>query len=123
MEVTASHQRRLFLAAAAAFCTYFCMYGFRKPFTAGTFEGAEFWGLGLKSVLVIAQLLGYMLSKLIGIKIISEMPRKYRAMAIIGLILIAELALVGFGLVPTGIKPVMMFLNGLPLGMIFGLVL
>ena len=23
----------------AAFSTYFCMYAFRKPFTAGTFEG------------------------------------------------------------------------------------
>ena len=26
-------------AIMAAFCTYFCMYAFRKPFAAGTFEG------------------------------------------------------------------------------------
>ena len=32
-------------AVAAAFGTYFCMYGFRKPFTAGKFEGADIWGL------------------------------------------------------------------------------
>jgi hypothetical protein len=31
-------------ASLAAFCTYFCMYAFRKPFTAGTFEGMTVWG-------------------------------------------------------------------------------
>ena len=43
---------RLLLAAAAAFAAYFCMYAFRKPFTAATFEGLSLWGLGFKTVLV-----------------------------------------------------------------------
>ena len=56
METLKSNQtRQLFTAAVAAFCTYFCMYAFRKPFTAGTFEGDEVFGLGLKTVLVISQ--------------------------------------------------------------------
>jgi hypothetical protein len=42
-------QRQLVAAAAAAFCTYFCMYAFRKPFTAGTFEDQAVFGFGLKS--------------------------------------------------------------------------
>ncbi len=107
----------------AAFCAYFCMYAFRKPFTAGTFNGQEFAGLGLKTVLVLSQLCGYMLSKFIGIKVIAEMPKARRAMAMIGLMAFAELALVGFALLPLSGKVVMMFLNGLPLGMVFGLVL
>lgn len=123
-EANATHRNaRLLIAAFAAFCTYFCMYAFRKPFTAGTFEGQEIWGLGLKSVLVISQLMGYMLSKFIGIKVVSEMRTEYRAVGILGLILVAEMALVGFALVPTELKFVMLFLNGLPLGLVFGLVL
>ncbi len=111
------------VAAAAAFSTYFCMYAFRKPFSAGTFEGLEMFGLGLKSVLVISQGLGYMVSKFIGIKVISEMKSDHRGRAIIGLIAFAELTLVGFAYAPIQIKPLFLFLNGLPLGMVFGLVL
>jgi hypothetical protein len=122
------HSRRsnlslLILAGTAAFSTYFCMYAFRKPFTAATFEGEELFGTSLKATLVIAQLLGYMLSKFIGIRVIAEMRREYRGRAILGLIAAAELALIGLAVVPMHIKPVMMFLNGLPLGMVFGLVL
>ncbi len=91
-----SSSSRLLAAAAAAFCTYFCMYAFRKPFTAGTFEGQSVFGFDFKAVLVIAQLLGYMLSKFIGIKVISEMRSERRAAAILGLIFTAEAALVGF---------------------------
>ena len=69
----------------AAFGTYFCMYGFRKPFTAAAYEQQELFGVGLKSVLVISQLLGYMLSKFIGIRVVSEMHGDRRAVAIIGL--------------------------------------
>lgn len=107
----------------AAFCTYFCMYAFRKPFTAGTFEGIRFLGLDLKAVLVLSQLCGYMLSKFIGIRVISEMPRHRRAIAMLVLVTVAELALVGFAFAPVPVKVLMLFLNGLPLGMIFGLVL
>ena len=59
-------------ASVAAFSTYFSMYAFRKPFTAGTYEDMSVWGIDLKIMLIIAQVLGYMLSKFIGIKIISE---------------------------------------------------
>jgi hypothetical protein len=119
-------QRRstgIVVAAIAAFCTYFCMYAFRKPFSAGTFEGQAMFGLGLKSVLVIAQGAGYMVSKFIGIKVISEMKSERRAAWLVGLILFAEVALCGFAVAPMSLKPFCLFLNGLPLGMVFGLVL
>ncbi len=113
----------LFIAGAAAFCIYFCMYAFRKPFSAATYDGQLVWGYGLKDILVVAQIGGYMLSKLIGVKVVSEMTRGRAALVLVGLILFAELALAGFAFVPIALKPFMLFLNGLPLGMVFGLVL
>lgn len=112
-----------FYCIIAAFGTYFCMYAFRKPFTAATYEGLSFFGIGLKTALIAAQVAGYTLSKFLGIKFVSEMAPTRRAIAIIGLILVAELALILFAITPAPWNIVWLFLNGLPLGMIFGLVL
>ena len=109
-------------AIVAAFGTYFCMYAFRKPFTAAAFVDPEA-GHSYKTILVVSQVMGYMISKFIGIKVISEMRPERRAMAILILIGIAEIALVLFGIVPRPWNALCMFLNGLPLGMVFGLVL
>jgi hypothetical protein len=111
-------------AGAAAFSTYFAMYAFRKPFTAATFEGVTGWEFALdyKVALVIAQVLGYALSKVIGIKVISETDHSRRALAIVGLIGLSWLALIGFALVPAPWNVAALFLNGLPLGLIWGLV-
>ena len=59
-------------AAIASFITYLCMYAYRKPFTAAAFEGISFLGIDYKILLIISQLIGYTLSKYLGIKIISE---------------------------------------------------
>ena len=107
----------------AAFGTYFCMYAFRKPFSAATFEGMELAGIGFKTVLITSQVIGYTLSKFIGIKYVSEVSPSKRAISILVLISMAELFLLLFGLVPAPYNFVMLFLNGLPLGMVFGLVL
>lgn len=109
-------------AIVAAFSTYFCMYAFRKPFAAGTFEDLFLWGIDYKIVLIIAQVLGYTLSKFIGIKVVSEMKPHQRVMGIVLLIGFAELALLFLGLVPHPYNFIFMFLNGIPLGMIWGLV-
>lgn len=109
-------------AMTAAFCTYTCMYAFRKPFTAAAFEGLTYWGIELKTLLIISQVLGYTVSKFLGIKYISEMTAHKRAVAIIILVVIAQLSLFAFWIVPTPLKLIFLFLNGLPLGMIWGLV-
>ncbi len=111
------------LAVTAAFGTYFCMYAFRKPFTAASFAGGHVWGLEEKTVLVTAQVLGYMLSKFIGIRVVAEMPPRRRAMGIVLLVACAEAALLLFALAPAPLHVLCLFLNGLPLGMVFGLVL
>ena len=110
-------------AIIAACGTYFCMYMFRKPFTAAKFEDLKLFGLGFKSVLVITQVLGYTISKFIGIKLVAEADRSKRIGILVVLILVSELALIGFGLTPTPWNFLWLFLNGLPLGMVFGLVL
>ncbi|MDW3650820.1 MAG: DUF5690 family protein [Bacteroidia bacterium] len=105
-----------------AFSTYTFMYAFRKPYTAATFaEAPGFLGLGFKEILVISQVAGYALSKFIGIKVVSEMDSGRRARILLLLIGVAELALLGFALVPPPYSFVFLFLNGLPLGMIWGL--
>jgi len=111
-------------ATMAAFMTYFSMYAFRKPFTASNYNGMpDFsYGIDFKTALILAQVLGYALSKFIGIKVISEMNAGSRALAILILVMTAELALILFALVPTQWKLLTLFLNGLPLGMIWGLV-
>lgn len=106
----------------AAFGAYFCMYAFRKPFNAGTYNNLFLGDIGYKSVLIIAQAIGYMLSKFIGIKVISELKAVSRNKLIISLILIAETALLLFGLVPHPYNFIFLFLNGLPLGMVWGVV-
>ncbi len=110
-------------AVVAAFGTYFCMYAFRKPFAVSQYENLTAWEWQYKTVAVSTQVFGYMLSKFIGIKVLSEMPAHRRTLSIIVLILLAELALVLFGVVPAPYNLVCLLLNGLPLGMVFGLVL
>lgn len=124
----------------AAFVTYFCMYSFRKPFDATEFnsraaDGAlvlndqgkvmpvKFAGtpVDLKTMCVIAQVIGYCLSKYLGTRVCSEVKARYRGYLLVGLILWAAAALALFGVLPPNLKPLAMFLNGLPLGMVWGL--
>ncbi|HMN89437.1 MAG TPA: DUF5690 family protein, partial [Saprospiraceae bacterium] len=109
-------------AIIAAFGTYFCMYAYRKPFTVATYEGMSFVEVDYKIWLIIVQVVGYMLSKFIGIKIISEMGRRGRLIWLLGLIGIAEGALLLFALIPPPYNIICLFFNGLPLGMIWGIV-
>lgn len=109
-------------AIVASFGTYFCMYAFRKPFTAAKFADLTWGPVDLKTALVIGQLVGYTLSKYLGIKICSEVTPRRRAAWLVGLILAAEGALAAFYLLPNSLKIVAIFLNGLPLGMVWGMV-
>ncbi|HEV8542185.1 MAG TPA: DUF5690 family protein [Verrucomicrobiae bacterium] len=111
-------------AVVVAFSTYFCMYAFRKPFAAATFHGQSFFGSGvqLKTALVISQIIGYALSKFIGIKVCSEAGGAKRARLLVWLIACAEGALILFAIVPPNWRIIPIFFNGLPLGMVWGLV-
>ncbi len=111
-------------AIVAAFGTYFCMYAFRRPFAAAPFDGQRFLGgdIALKTAFVVSQILGYTASKYIGIKVCPEVRPGRRAWMLVVLIVLAEAALVLFAILPRDLKVVALFCNGLPLGMVWGLV-
>ena len=87
-------------AGGAALLSYSLVYALRKPFTAATFDGMELFGMDYKIATSIIQIFGYMVSKFIGIKLISELKREGRLKFILVSILVAELSLVLFGCLP-----------------------
>jgi hypothetical protein len=111
-------------AGLAGFAAYFSMYAFRKPFSVAIFGSVPGWHfvLDYKIALVLAQVLGYAVSKMIGVKLIAEVTPNRRAAAIVALIFMSWLALLLFAVVPAPWNVFAMFLNGLPLGLIWGLV-
>lgn len=63
-------------AGGAALLSYSLVYALRKPFTAATFDGLDFFGMDYKTATSIIQISGYFISKLIGIKVISELKKR-----------------------------------------------
>ncbi|QWP76496.1 hypothetical protein J5226_23425 [Lysobacter sp. K5869] len=110
------------LAGGAALMAYASMYAFRKPFAAASFHGQQWLDVDYKVWLVVAQILGYMCSKFLGIGVIGGLRRERRAPLMLVLIGSAWLALLGFAVVPAPWNIPFLFLNGLPLGMVWGLV-
>lgn len=116
-----SFQMSIF-AAFMGFLVYSSMYAFRKPFAVAVFSGEEFLGFDFKIWLILAQTLGYMTSKFYGIKMISELKDQGRAWLIIGLVSVSWLSLLGFALFPSPLGILFFFINGFPLGLIWGIV-
>ncbi|RFZ92712.1 hypothetical protein D0C36_15015 [Mucilaginibacter conchicola] len=110
------------MAGLSAFGAYTSMYAFRKAFAAGTFTGHQYLHVDYKAWLVIAQVLGYMLSKFYGIRFIAEVKSKSRGKSILVLVGISWLALLLFAVIPAPYNIICLFINGFPLGMIWGLV-
>ena len=81
-------------AGGAALLSYSLVYALRKPFTAATFDGLDFFGMDYKTATSIVQISGYLISKLIGIKLISELKKENRLKFIISSVAVAELSLI-----------------------------
>lgn len=110
-------------ASILIFILYTCCYAYRKPFTAGIYENQTFLGFDLKILYVLFEIIGYALSKFIGTYLLPSMKKHQRIYYIIGLLSFSELAWLGFGTLPTSLKIVSVFFSGLPLGMIWGIVI
>ncbi|MEO6134943.1 MAG: DUF5690 family protein [Ginsengibacter sp.] len=110
-------------ASIVTFLTYASVYAFRKPFTVASFSDApHIFGMEYKDALVIAQVLGYMFSKFYGIKFIAELKRFGRGKLILLLVGISWTALFLFAIVPPPFNIIFLFINGFPLGIIWGIV-
>ncbi len=108
--------------ALTSFGVYFCMYAFRKPFTAAAYNHFLLLGVSYKIWLVAAQLIGYMASKFYGIRFIGALQPTHRARTILLLIGISWLALLFFAIAPAPYGIFFMLINGFPLGLVWGLV-
>ena len=115
-------------AVAAAFTAYFCMYAFRKPFLATSYEDTELTirllgkSLDPKTIFAISQIIGYTTSKYLGMKFCSEAHRDRLWLYLILLIMMAWMTLLLFAVLPPYLKILAIFCNGLPLGMVWGVV-
>jgi hypothetical protein len=98
------------------------VYAFRKTFAAATFEGLAYAGISYKVWLVTFQVLGYALSKFIGIRVISELRAGARSVGILIMVIVAGVSWLLFALVPAPYNMIFLFTNGLPLGMVWGMV-
>lgn len=110
------------LAGVAAFCVYTSMYAYRKPFTVASFKDLQFLHIDYKIWLIIAQTIGYTLSKFAGIRFIAELKKKKRFPIILKLIIVSWISLLFFALVPPPYNIFFLLINGLPLGIIYGIV-
>ena len=109
--------------AVICFLTYASVYAFRKPFTIGLYlDEPKIFGVDYKNILVIAQVLGYTLSKFYGIKFIAELNKAGRGWSILILIFLSFIPLLLFPLFSSPWNIVFLFLNGLPLGVLWGLI-
>lgn len=112
----------ILLASVASFITYTSVYGFRKPYTASSYDGIYLLGLSYKSVLVMTQVIGYMCGKFYGIRFIAAVDVSKRGSILIKVVLLAWLALLLFAIVPAPYNFIFMFVNGFPLAITWGLV-
>lgn len=109
-------------AAFVSFGTYVFIFGFRKSFTVCTFDGLTFGPIAFKTALVISQMFGYLLAKFYGIKFISGLKKVNRYKIIFLLTGISWLAWLLFAIVPSPYNVAFLFINGFPLGMLWGVV-
>lgn len=104
-----------------SFVTYSCMYAIRKPFS-GFIYTESLWGWNIKNWMVIAQLIGYTLSKFYGIRWVGQLKPQNRRRQLIFLLILASVPLWVMPLLPIFSWPILMLLNGFPLGIVWGIV-
>src|SRR5882757_4225355 len=86
--------------AIASFCLYTCIFSLRKTFGVATYEGLTYGGIDFKIWMVAFQVIGYMISKFIGIKVVSELRSTRRTRSILILVSIAAISWLFFAITP-----------------------
>jgi len=98
------------------------VFALRKTYNVALYDEYVFAGIGYKVWMVLFQVVGYMLSKFIGIKVVSELKATSRAKGILLMSVIAALSWLLFAIIPMPYNLICLFFNGLPLGMVWGMV-
>ncbi len=110
-------------AAITAFFTYMCFYPFRRAYTAATYEDLAYFGVNYKILIITAQVLGFAVSKGLGIKYVSEMLPANRSRNLLIMSVLSLIFYLFFALTPAPFNLVFIFMASLPLGMVYGTIL
>ena len=110
-------------ASITAFFTYMCFYPFRRAYTAATYEDLAFFGVNFKILIISAQVLGFAVSKGLGIKYVSEMLPQYRSRNLLIMISLSWFCYLFFAITPAPYNLFFIFMASLPLGMVYGTIL
>ena len=110
-------------ASVTAFFTYMCFYPFRRAYTAATYEDLVFFGVNFKILIITAQVLGFAVSKGLGIKYVSEMLPEKRSRNLLLMISVSLICYLFFALTSAPYNLFFIFLASLPLGMVYGTIL
>lgn len=110
------------LIGLATFSLYTFMYAIRKPFSALVYTNMNLWGFNVKIWMVLAQLLGYTLSKFYGIKKLGMVKKEDRSKFLIVILVAAAVPLFVMQFADIHFWPLLMFFNGFPLGLVWGIV-
>jgi Family of unknown function (DUF5690) len=110
-------------AAITAFFTYMCFYPFRRAYTAATYEDLAFFGVNFKILIITAQVLGFAVSKGLGIKYVSEMLPQNRSRNLLIMIGLSWVCYLFFAFTPAPYNLFFIFMASLPLGMVYGTIL
>lgn len=109
-------------AGGAVLLSYSLVYALRKPYTAAAFTDLDLFGIDYKIAVTTIQILGYLIAKFVGIKLISELKRERRFKFFVSSVIVAQVSLVAFGLIEAPYNAFAMFLNGLSLGCMWGVI-
>ncbi len=121
--ITRSSFNQTLFAAVTAFFTYMCFYPFRRAYTAATYEDLAFFGVNFKILIITAQVLGFAVSKGLGIKYVSEMLPQNRSRNLLIMISLSWICYLFFALTPAPYNLFFIFMASLPLGMVYGTIL
>lgn len=110
-------------ACSLGFLSYLFFYPFRRAYAATVFENIFYFNLPLKTLIIIAQVLGFAVSKWLGVKIISEILPQNKFKSLVYFALFSAICMLLFGLVPAPYSLFFIFLGSLPLGMFYGIIL
>ena len=121
--ISRSSFNQTLFTAFTAFFTYMCFYPFRRAYTAATYEDLVFLGINFKILIITAQVLGFAVSKGLGIKYVSEMLPENRSRNLLIMISLSWICYLFFALTPAPYNLFFIFLASLPLGMVYGTIL
>lgn len=110
-------------AGSTAFFTYIAFYPFRRAYTAANYIDNHLLNIDYKVWLITMQVLGFAVSKGIGVKIVSELQAKKRTRSLLLFVGISWFFYLCFALIPAPYNLPFMFLASLPLGMVYGVIL